>query len=232
MILDDISAEKRRIRAIASDYRIRGYTVLEEPSPEQLPDFLAGYSPTMVAHKGGDSAESVVIVVQARQRPGKEYRVGELAELLRTKPGWKFELALVETEALVDTPNTAIPFGRDDIRDAMKLRINCSLRDFTVPLCCKRGRQQRRLFDYCLMKNGCLRRSSGGGSTRSQPPFGSAVYYGVISHEDYSALMDAVGHRNAYVHGFTLPDFDPVQAVGTIISTTERLLECQLPESD
>ena len=55
--------------------------------------------------------------------------------------------------------------------------------------------------------------------------FGSAVYYGVISHEDYSALMDAVGHRNAYVHGFTLPGFDPVQAVGTIIGTTERLLE-------
>ena len=51
MILDDISAEKRRTRAIASDYRSRGYTVLEEPSPEQLPDFLAGYSPTMVAHK-------------------------------------------------------------------------------------------------------------------------------------------------------------------------------------
>ena len=236
MILHDISAEKRKVRAIASDYRMRGYTVLEEPLPEQLPDFLSGYNPSIVAYKEGESAESmgesVVVVVKARQRPGNERRMGELAELLRSKPGWKFELALVEAEVLLDTPDAAIPFGREDIRQ-------CNI---TAHQLLKAGFYDSALLQAwrgveatvrLLLEEERLMAGEAAAVERATPNrlFGSAVYYGVLSQEDYSILMDAMRYRNAYVHGFTLPDFDSAQAINTIISTTERLLEYAPPES-
>ena len=237
MILDEISAEKRRARAIASDYRIRGYTVLEEPPPELLPDFLAGYSPTMVAQKSGESAESigesVVVVVKARLHTGKERRVGELAELIGNKPGWKFELALVESEAELDTPDAAIPFGRDDVRRCNETAHQLLAAGFHGPALLQAWAAAEATVRLLLREERLLA-GEAVAVERVAPNrlFGSAVYYGVMSNEDYSALMDAVVHRNAYVHGFTLPDFDPVQAIGTIIDTTERLLEYPSPESD
>lgn len=45
-------AEQQRARAVAEDYRRRGYDVVEEPSPESLPDFLAGYQPDLIARRG------------------------------------------------------------------------------------------------------------------------------------------------------------------------------------
>jgi hypothetical protein len=41
--------ERQRARAVAEEYRRKGYEVIEEPSPAQLPEFLSGsnltYSP-------------------------------------------------------------------------------------------------------------------------------------------------------------------------------------------
>ena len=233
-MLDIISAEKRRVRAIAADYRIRGYAVLEEPSPEQLPDFLTAYAPSILARKEGESAESlgesVVVVVKGRQRPGNERRVGELAELLGNKPGWKFELALVEAEAQLDTPDTAIPFGKKEIRQCNNTAhqlIKAGFYDFAL-LQAWRGVEAtvRLLLEEERLKEG---ETVAIEQVTPKRLFGSAVYYGVISHEDYSILMDAMRYRNAYVHGFTLPEFNPAQTVDTIISTTERLLEYEMP---
>ena len=237
MMLDEISAEKRRARAIASDYRIRGYSVLEEPSPEQLPDFLSGYSPTLVAHKKGETAdsmgESVVVVVKVRPRPGKERRVGELAELIRNRPGWKFELALAESEAELDTPDAAIPFGREEIRQCNNVAqqlLESGFQDSALLQAWKGAEAAVRL----LLREERLEAGEAIVIQRSTISrlLGSAVYYGVISQEDYSILEDAMRYRNAYAHGFTLPEFDPAQAVNTIICITERLLEFAPPESD
>jgi hypothetical protein len=49
------SREKQRARAIAEEYRSKGYEVIEEPSPAQLPDFLASYHPDMLAQRGDEA---------------------------------------------------------------------------------------------------------------------------------------------------------------------------------
>ena len=237
MILGVTSAVDRRARAIASDYRIRGYTVLEEPSPEQLPGFLSGYSPTLVAHKDGESAESmgesVVVVVKARLHPGKERRVGELADLIRNKPGWKFEFALVESEAELDTPDSAVPFGREEIRQCNNVARQLLESGFQDPALLQAWKGAEAVVRLLLREE----RVKAGESVAIERGtinrlLGSAVYYGVISQEDYSVLTDAMSYRNAYAHGFTLPEFEPAQTVNTIISTTEKLLEYPPAGSD
>ena len=46
------SLERQRTRAIAGEYRSKGYEVIEEPTQEQLPDFLSGYHPDLLVRKG------------------------------------------------------------------------------------------------------------------------------------------------------------------------------------
>jgi REase_AHJR-like protein len=46
------SPERQRARALAEEYRSRGYEVIDEPSPAQLPDFLSGYHPDLLVRKG------------------------------------------------------------------------------------------------------------------------------------------------------------------------------------
>ena len=47
-----ISSEIARAKAVAEEYRDRGYDVILEPLTQQLPDFLAGYTPDMIARGG------------------------------------------------------------------------------------------------------------------------------------------------------------------------------------
>src|SRR5262245_61341136 len=86
------SLEKQRTRAIAGEYRSKGYEVIEEPTPEQLPDFLSGYHPDLLARKGD---EARVVVVKSRASLAQEPQIRDLARLLHTKPNWNFELVLL-----------------------------------------------------------------------------------------------------------------------------------------
>ena len=58
------SLERLRAKSLADRYRRKGYEVIEEPAPNQLPDFMAGYRPDMILRKGG---ESIVLEVKSRE---------------------------------------------------------------------------------------------------------------------------------------------------------------------
>lgn len=46
--------ERQRARALAEEYRSKGYEVIDVPSPEQLLDFLAGYRLDLLIRKGDE----------------------------------------------------------------------------------------------------------------------------------------------------------------------------------
>ena len=103
------SLERQRARAIAGEYRSKGYVVIEEPTQNQLPDFLSGYHPDLLVRKGD---EARVVVVKSRASLAQEPQIRDLARLLHTKPDWNFELVLIggkradETFLKVRMPST------------------------------------------------------------------------------------------------------------------------------
>src|SRR3954465_2370643 len=106
------SPERQRARAIAEEYRSRGYEVFEAPSAEQLPDFLSGYQPDLLIRKGN---EAIVVEVKSRSSLAKDPRIRDLARLLQTKPNWNFELVVVGEEGNLNSLEGARPFEREDI---------------------------------------------------------------------------------------------------------------------
>ena len=106
------SLVKQRARAIAEEYRSKGYEVIEEPAQEQLPDFLSGYHPDLLIRKGD---EARVVEVKSRAALAKEPQIRDLARLLHTKPNWNFELVILGEKEQMRTPEGAHPFDREDI---------------------------------------------------------------------------------------------------------------------
>jgi hypothetical protein len=210
------SRERQRTRAIAEEYRSRGYEVIEQPSPEQLPEFLSGYRPDLLVRRGD---EATIVVVKSRSSLANEPQITELARLLPTKPHWNFELVVVGEGEQFSLPEGARPFTRDEvlqgIEEAERLvasgfseaafLLAWSISEATVRLLTEEeGIVLDRYSSLYVLKQ--------------------AVINGVISRDEYNFLTKVIKYRNALAHGFKTIDFDPT-LVGELISTTKRILQ-------
>ena len=108
----NILSERQRVQELAQEYRSKGYEVIPEPSPEQLPDFLGEYRPDLLVRKG---SESTVVEVKTRSSLAENPRLRDLARILHTKPGWKFELVMVREKEKLNAPEGARPFAKEDV---------------------------------------------------------------------------------------------------------------------
>lgn len=210
------SRERQRAREIAEEYRSKGYEVIEQPSPEQLPDFLSGYHPGLLVRKGD---EARVVEVKSRSSLGKDSQIRDLARLLQTKPNWNFELVVVGGVERFRAPEGARPFARDDILG----RIEAA--DKILEL----GFPEAALliaWSTCEATVRLLTEEEGIVLDRFSPLYilDQAVMNGVISREDYNSLTNIMKYRNALVHGFKPIDFDPT-LVKELINVTHRLLQ-------
>ena len=237
------SAEKRRARAIADDYRKRGYEVLEEPTQEQLPGFLSGCSLDVLAHKMGESAESlgesIAVVVKARKGSSKSNAIRELSASLQGKPGWKFQLASVDIEWQLELPETAAAFVRKEVWDCCAeaqrlleagfeeaaLMRAWAAATASVRLLLDEDRaldEEERMRDY---DDGPAADGHGLSADRfkSRYMFPYAVYRGIISNEQNEFLLEVKRWRDAYANGYKLPGFNAAETVGEIITTVRRI---------
>lgn len=211
-----VDLERQRAHAIAQEYRSNGYEVIEEPSREQLPDFLADYRPDLLIRRGN---ETVVVEVKSRTSLAREPNVRELARLLQTKPGWNFELVVVGEGEKLRSPEGTLPLEREDILQRIE----------------EAGRLLKSGFSEAALLIGwsaseatvrLLAEDEGVLLDRHTPSYilNRAATDGVISRDDHNFLTNAMKYRNAFVHGFKVVDFDSA-LVGHLISTTKRLLQ-------
>jgi uncharacterized protein YutE (UPF0331/DUF86 family) len=210
------SPERQRARALAEEYRSRGYEVIEEPSPAQLPDFLSGYRPDLLVRKGD---EAIVVEVKSRSSLAKDAQIRDLAQLLQTKPHWNFELVVLGEGERISTPEGARPFERDDILrrlEAAEKLLESGFSEAALLLAWSTLEATVRLL---IEKEGIV-------LDQLTPPsiLKQAVMNGVIARDVYNFLTNVRKYRNALVHGFKTIDFDPA-LVSELISRTKRLLQ-------
>lgn len=97
-------ALENRIKQVAEDYRQQGFVVEVDPRSDQLPDFLRGFAPDLLATREDGSV--VVEIKRARELRGDD-EVARLAAALQERPGWRFDLVTLADRrpaAKRDTP--------------------------------------------------------------------------------------------------------------------------------
>jgi hypothetical protein len=213
-----IALEKQRAHTLAAEYRSRGYDVIEEPSQKQLPTFLTGYHPDMLLRKAGEE-EAIIVEVKSRTSLAKEPQISELARLLRSQPGWRFELVVMDIGEQLEALEDAHPFTKENILRGIR----------EVEQLLASGFAEAALLRAWSVAEPTVRllaEREGLKTDRSKPlhVLKQAVVNGVVSRADYNFLLQALRHRNAQAHGFIQPDFDPT-LIGVLIDTTKRLLQ-------
>jgi uncharacterized protein YutE (UPF0331/DUF86 family) len=210
------SRERQRARAIAEEYRSKGYEVIEQPSPEQLPEFLAGYHPDVLVQRGD---EAIIVEVKSRSSLAKDPQIMELARLIRAEPHWNFELVLVGEEEQLSTPDRARPFERDDILRGIEAAEKLVASGFPEAALLQAWSTLEATVRLLSVEGGLVLKGPNSFSILTQ-----ATSNGIISRADYNFLAKVMKYRNAFVHGFKTLDFDPA-LVTELNNLTKGLLQ-------
>ena len=185
--------ESRAIAKVAEDYRRRGYDVAIMPSGPNLPEFLAGYQPDIIAR---GPAESVVVEVKVGTQTSVAERFREIAERINRQPGWRFSHVYVspsEPDQLTEAEPAPLPALQERAREADALL--------------QAGQPEAAFLLFWSALEGSLRLLG----RRAQLPLenlpSSALIRelyssGEISRDDFDTLMRLLPERNRLVHGF------------------------------
>ena len=195
----------------AEEYRRKGYEVSREP---QL-DFLPGFRPDLVARKGD---EAIVVEVKARSSLAANPKIKEFAQVIRSKPGWSFELVLVAEPEKLDSPEGANPLGGEGIVE----QINKAERALESNLPEAAFLLAWSACEAAVREMNASQGVSSKGITTPSYVLNQAVSQGVISRDDYNKLAGMMRYRNAIVHGFSLNDFSD-KLVKDLIKSVRRM---------
>lgn len=224
MTLQPTAREYQRLREIAREYRQRGYDVLIEPQPDQLPDFLARFRIDMLARS---SEENVVVEVRTHETLTDAPELDAIAQALHNKISWRFELVVTNSG-----DQSFVPF---------KNAISLHHRDITYRL-----HEARQLSDQEHGEAALLLAWS---ATEAFLRFiadaeaipvtqynaihvmKSLFIYGVLDTEQYQVLQEGLQARNMVVHGYK--EKHPLATVvGRILHVTDQLQQQYLSPSN
>src|SRR5262245_63218254 len=181
--------ERQRVRAIAEEYRSKGYEVIEQPSPEQLPAFLAGYHPDVLVKRGD---EGIIVEVKSRSSLVKDPQIKELAQVVRAEPHWNFELVLVGEGEQLTTPEGVRPFDRDDILRGIEAAERLVASEFSEAALLQAWSTLEATVRLLSEEEGLVLELLNSLSILTQ-----ATSYGIISRDDYNFLTKVLNYRNA-----------------------------------
>ena len=182
---------QRKIQDVAREYRRAGYNVLVGPSGSDLPQFLKGYRPDLLAI--GES-ESVVIEVKGGDALGS-HELADLTRKVTQHPGWRLELIVTsardkgsKAEAEPWTPATiatrlreASHLGEEGYQEAGFLLLWSAMEAILRRLARQEQIPTKDLSPQQLVKQ--------------------LTVDGALQTQYYDALERAVTARNAMVHG-------------------------------
>lgn len=189
-----LSLESRKLQEIARSYSERGYRVVQQPGPEQLPKFLEGTQPDLIAQS---EAESVIIEVKIGTDRAATESYQSLADRVRGQPGWRFRLVIVDPRSEgflpVDDPVLTLSEIEERLAEARRM-ISQGAADtvlligWTVLEALLRLLAQRGNLPLELAPSGLLVRE--------------LYSLGVLSQEEFQAIDGISKLRNGIAHGF------------------------------
>ncbi|HEY2289186.1 MAG TPA: hypothetical protein VGM86_00670 [Thermoanaerobaculia bacterium] len=198
MISPNLSASERQtIERIAEEYRSKGYDVQVEPPDPDLPPFLRGRQPDLIARRGD---ERLVIEIRTSLSKSEPDRLTELAERVQRESGWKLIfVAPSPTEEILPGEQLqllSLPEVEEQLGDARQL-LGAGHQEAAILLAWAavegQLRELARQEEIPLPRPGTL------------TLLRQLVSLGLIDREQYQTLSDAYEARSAVAHGFRPP---------------------------
>lgn len=180
--------ERQLLASVGSEYEKRGYEVRLQPTAGDVPEFLAGFEPDLIAIGKGEC-----VVVEVRARKGfRSEQVVAIESALRNRPGWRFELIIDGSER-----ERGFPLGAPQIETSLEEAIELQ----------NGGHLVAALLLLWSAIEGILRLLATREDVELEslaPGYITKRLYtlGLLGREQYRILDEAVQLRNQAAHGF------------------------------
>lgn len=209
MSVSAMPVESRWIREVADIYRRRGYSVLLSPGQEDVPAFLSGYHPDLIA-KGAD--ESIIVeVTAAGKAPPDSLR--QLAEVVRAQPGWRLDLFVRDPKEV--NPEQAL--SEEEIRTQLQAASGLATSGSTAAALLMAWAALEAAMRLTARNQEIELPGDEPGTLIT-----SLYTEGFMDREDYDLLTEALLKRNAVAHGYRQSvDIQDVTLLGEV---AERIL--------
>jgi len=181
---------RRRLASIAAEYENKGFQVKLRPADGDLPEFLRGFEPDLIATGNG---ESMVVEVKAgKELVEEEQSIAAIEAALRNRPGWRFELVIDGSDPDFG-PSLTAPQIETAIEEANELE--------------RGGRVVAALLLLWSATEAVLRLLAARENVDLESPAAGYVTkrlytLGLLGREQYRILDEAVRLRNQAAHGF------------------------------
>lgn len=180
------AAEKRKLRSIARQYERDGYRVTVPERGGDLPAFLQGFTPDLIAESERDRV--VIELKRSDAVPGSN-ELRELAERVSGEPGWRFELVTLPPVERVVVPTAE---RMEAIEDRARRAMSAGLNDMAYAYAWTAVEEL--LNDLALQH----------GLRAAKVPLGQAVrelvFCGIIPRETLDAVEQARAVRDRLMH--------------------------------
>jgi hypothetical protein len=206
---------KRRIRELAREYRGLGYRVIVEPTDAELPDFLKGFQPDLIAI---GETESVVVEVKTGAQLAGLKELSGLAARVEKQPNWRLDM-VVSNPRDKKQLEVAQPWELSDIsRHLAESRVISEA-----------GHKEAAFLllwaaTEALLRHFAVREKID--APALQPPralVNQLTTAGAIDRKDYKPLIEAADTRNRVAHGVSRSAVD-ARAIEVLADISSRLL--------
>jgi hypothetical protein len=206
--------EQNKLHEVAKDLQAKGFRVVRRPTAAELPEFLRGFQPDLIAFRG---KEGIVVEVKTRRTLATADHLTSLAEVVSSVPGWRLELVLTNPK---EKP-VAGPADRLDQSD-----IHWRIGEAKELL--HEGSSVAAMLLAWSAAEGALRllaERAGVALEKNDPGFiiRKLAVNGYLADSDYRVLRPAVDVRNSLVHGFATPQLSP-ELVEQLVGVADRLM--------
>jgi hypothetical protein len=190
-----------QVRRVAEQYEREGYAVVFRPRHEQLPTFLAGQEPDIIATRGDEHA---VVAISLNHRDAKKKAgLAHLAKLVNSRLGWRFDLVVLERESPVQGVADRAQEPTDDQLQDMISRSRTA-RDAGLSVVA--------LISAWAALEAAMRRVRDDaelyGRTTPMQVLGTLYSNGFLTREELDRAREAWTLRTQAVHGFVTPPID------------------------
>jgi DNA-binding transcriptional regulator YiaG len=194
--------EENRLRSLKREYEQKDYRVLINPSKTELPRFLSGLEPDMIAY---GPKESVVIEVKTQSNLSKSPHLKAIAEAVQSQDGWRFELVVINSEKQRVVDEEALNLDHREIQNRLKAsRALLDQKQYAAAFLLAWSATEAILRERARASAGMVE-----SHFPSKRLFKEFYAIGSFSRSDYETLSRLLEMRNLIVHGFRAVDLSP-----------------------
>jgi hypothetical protein len=209
---------ERRLEQLAERYRDQGYTVILNPTPNDLPSFANDFKVEILASRpDGNVLASAKASSQEFER---DKNLSRYAEIIARQQGWRYDVFVLGPQAPIPASGTITDASDDEIERTLASAEHLLRAGFKPQAVLASWAALESAMRHRLRSLGA--KAEWGTSPRSM--INELLSIGVLTHSDSRDIEEFSRLRNIIVHGFSVPELRP-DTVSFLASTARRLLE-------